>query len=502
MIQIFTLRGERTLADTISQLHDGDLAQIFGRTILNRAYDYVENVDALELQPGVATAEVDGSELYELTIEHRLGAVYGECSCPYEAACKHLAALLMHLRDHLDRKQLAVINPLIIKTMDTKPKSAVFDFDRHLETLSVEELRILVRQFAPESYRQTLAAQHAAPKAQDQLWKNADKKVRDLFKKAEQYGPEDFDTELVKRLEGVRAFWISHTPAVTRLLHDCILALDEAQEEGYLYDGYSDGVFDGEEFGGYLATFAAAQPTEKILIVVQSLAEALADGEFAISANFLPDLMPLLSDIKRRAVLPLFLHTDILAGIGDHHQRVVWQHFQPVLNTDEQKQLLSKLTGNQFFILALVDLYEQTGQVDQAIQLLNDTLAQTSPRHLLSVYTRYAFSSDKGKLFERRIELEHQHRQGLELTHWATRYIKETATAQSLHFALSHLPKQQKELEKLLQKANLEAFARYLEDQKRLEEVVKLFKKDANKPTFEFRYNFYKRHKKQTTGHF
>ncbi|MFN0033468.1 MAG: SWIM zinc finger domain-containing protein, partial [Saprospiraceae bacterium] len=85
----------------IRQLHDSQLAGIFGRTILNRAYDYAEAIESVEVQPGRAEAEIYGTELYEVTLEHRAGDVFGDCSCPYDdGACKHLAALLMHLRDN------------------------------------------------------------------------------------------------------------------------------------------------------------------------------------------------------------------------------------------------------------------------------------------------------------------------------------------------------------------------------------------------------------------
>ncbi len=445
MLRLFAIPSKQTLANTLHQLHDGDLANIFGRKILDRGYDYLEAIESLQIQPGTVVAEVYGTEPYELILEHRSGDVYGTCSCPYEGACKHLAALLMHLRDEVDKAELAAINPPADNV--SKHKTVSFDFDRHLEALNADELRALVRQFAPESYRRTIAAQHATPETQQKAWQSTDKKVRELLKKAGQYGPEDFEAELVKRLDVLRPFWLNHTVVVTKLLYDCILAIDEAQGEGLLYDDYADGVFDGDDLGMYMAAFVAAQPVDRLPVTLQSLQEAFQECEFSLCANFLSALTSSLSEAKRRAVLPIFLRTDALVGLEDRHQRVIWQHLQPVLNVDEQRQLLSKLQGNQFFVLELASLLERNGETEQAIQLLDDALPrQEQPS--VPTYFGYAGGWDKSKLFERRIEMEQQHRQGRGLHHWATRYVQEVATAQSLHFALNYLPQQQKTLEK------------------------------------------------------
>ncbi|KWX80993.1 hypothetical protein AMQ83_35210 [Paenibacillus riograndensis] len=64
---------------------------------------YVESVR--ELKPGLYRARVAGTELYEVLVQ--LGeqdkVLSSSCSCPYdmEAICKHQAAVLMYLRDHL-----------------------------------------------------------------------------------------------------------------------------------------------------------------------------------------------------------------------------------------------------------------------------------------------------------------------------------------------------------------------------------------------------------------
>lgn len=111
-------------------------------------------------------------------------------------------------------------------------------------------------------------------------------------------------------------------------------------------------------------------------------------------------------------------------------------------------------------------------------------------------YFRFSGFAEKSKLFERRIELEQRCRQGRDLVRWANRYVQETASAESLHFATKQLPAQQKVFETVLQRANVEAYAQYLEDGKRLDEVVQLFQLKMGPPSQQTQYDFFKRHKK------
>jgi len=447
------------------------------------------------MQPGQVEAEVYGSEPYQVVLEHRAGDVFGDCSCPYDGRCKHLAALLMHLRDNEEEEDLEQINLVAGAQAYSKSQTAAFDFEQYLESLSADELRALVQQFAPESYRRTLAAQQAAPNANQKALQSVEKRVRDLFKKAPEYGPDDFESTLLKHLDSVRPFWLNQPAAVATLLRDCIKGIDDAQGEGYLYDDYSDGVFEGNDFGRYLAEFVAAQPVEAILTTLQPLAEAFDECEYSNSTNFLPHLVELLSETKRRAVAPFFLNTDALVGLEDRHQRVVWQHLQPLLTPAEQRRFLERLMSNSFFALELATLLEGEGEADKAISMLEKALetAEPYPWFFNSIFSNAA---GKAKLFERRIELEQRHRKGRDLEKWAIRYVQGTATAESLHFVLQYLPEQKDALEKLLQKTNVEAFACYLEDLKRLDETVGLFRLKQGAPSFQWQYDFFKRHKK------
>ena len=78
----------------------------------------------------VVTAEVQGSNLYDATVEFADSALHVHCTCPYDGAgdCKHVVAVLLEVLSDGQQDQSARI-------------------DRVLDGLSKEELRSFLREF-------------------------------------------------------------------------------------------------------------------------------------------------------------------------------------------------------------------------------------------------------------------------------------------------------------------------------------------------------------------
>lgn len=498
MERLFHLPRNQSLSARIRSLDDGALSEIFGRTILGRAYSYKDAIEELDIQPGRITAEVYGTEPYEVEIEYRAGDVFGDCSCPYEAACKHLAALLMYLRDETDAEELA--------EADAKPTieigggayaSGHFDFDKWLESRTERELRDLVRQFAPESFRRTLAMQQADPDVHKKIFQKTELKIRDLLKKADEYGPDDFEEAALKRLEELRPVWLNLPEEVAGLLEQVLSGIDEAQNEGYLYDDYADGVFEGDSLGRYMAEFVAALPADRVEAAARRLTDALGNGDYSICDNFLPELLSLLSVEKIPVLKGLLKTTNLIHQLDEHKQRTIWQQLQPSLDAKERQQILERLseTGHAFFVLELANLLESNGDPDAAIKAIERAIPEKAPNTF-----RYAYLpgfADKNKLFEKRLELEQKHRKGAKTEYWATRYIRETGVPDSLRCALRYLPEQQTALENLLRTTSVAGYARYLEEVGRLDEVLTLFRQHPRQLNRITQYDFFKRHKKK-----
>ncbi|MCY9692280.1 SWIM zinc finger family protein [Paenibacillus alginolyticus] len=118
--------------------------------ILERGERYRENGHILsikEVGPGLYRAEVEGNELYD--VEVHLGSrgevVYTECDCPYDmgAICKHVAAVLLEIRDELSHIETAT------DPSKSKPSSKV-NLTDELSKLSKEDLVALLVHFSEE----------------------------------------------------------------------------------------------------------------------------------------------------------------------------------------------------------------------------------------------------------------------------------------------------------------------------------------------------------------
>lgn len=499
MINLFPLVPGQTFSETLRGLHDGHLAEIFGRTILGRAYDYTNAIESLEISPGSAEAEIYGTEPYETSIECRLGVVFGSCSCPYDSACKHLAALLLYLRDEAEPAELDNIEPLATRDSKSAQLAQPFDFDAYLDALDASELRTLVRQFAPDAYRRALALQHASGDPNDKGLASAGKRLRDLLNKASHYDPDVFEAALMKQLDSLRPYWLVRTAEVLRLLGQVFSQIDEAMQEGYLYNDYGDATFEGDDLGQYLAEFAAAQPAESLADTLREIHALLPSQTYGFATHVIADIVPLLSAEKCRRLLPFFLETGSLAALEDRDQRVVWQYLKPLLDPDEQLVILALLTLNPFFVLELADLLEREGDIDTAIQELDRALHDDQPGPAILLDFGF-YSADKSGLYERRIDLEQRYCGGAALGLWTKRYVTNYPRARSLHYVLPFQPRQRSVLEKLLRQKNLPAFVQFLEDEKRLDEVMACFADNPSALSFAVRYDFFKRHKKTFPG--
>lgn len=86
-----------------------DFKDDFNTRILSRGYEYYEDglVEDVLLKGNIVTAKVEGSEIYDVSVEIDNGIfIDGDCTCPYASDgsyCKHMAALLYYLdNENLD----------------------------------------------------------------------------------------------------------------------------------------------------------------------------------------------------------------------------------------------------------------------------------------------------------------------------------------------------------------------------------------------------------------
>ncbi len=482
-----------TLAEAIRNLSDARLYATFGPVILQRSHDYVDEIEEVDYASGLAQTLIYGSDEYEVEIKHEANTsrLYGDCSCPYDGgACKHIASFLQYLRGAED---LDEINYAVHASVTEPEHNAPFDFKAWVKARSREELEELVLQHAPESLRKSLSLQAGSTSVQTEFFQKAEKKAKKLLDEIDEYcdyNADDYEEKLLKRLEELRPFWSIKPAKIHQLLCEAIETINKAQDQGYLYDHYSDAGFEGYQLGTYLAEFYAAIPVSFFEENVSGMLTIFGNLNYAICDNFLPELLPKIDRPKSLALKNLFSTSDaLLTKQTLEHQKEIWLLLKPLLTTSEQKQLLSKFS-DPFFLHELAELYEKEGQLQEAIQFLVKSL----PKPVKSQWNdSYNLAHGAESLYEKLIGLLHQEKQTEDIKKWVHRYVEERASARSLTFSLQFLPEAQAELEAVLKKQQINNFAQYLEESFRTPEVLELFKSHPNHfPQF-IQFEFFKR---------
>ncbi len=477
------------LLAAIRAITNAEINRVFGADIVQRSKEYADDIEQVFYASGKAQTAIFGTRPYDVVLETRTGQLVGRCSCPYGGACKHLAALVRHLRDEATDEDLAAM-----EAHPEKKAPANFDFDEWLKQRSKDELRALVQQFAPAAFRQSLALQQVNPEARTKVFDNADKSVRELVKKIGRYTIHDFESDLMTRLEPLRPLWRMHTEAMVKLLLWLLKAIDKAQDGEFMYSDYDEEGFTGQKLGSYLAQFTAALPDTDTAMFFQKISDSFGEQNYTSCDNYLNEILPLLSLGQYTALKPLFLDKNTLNHYTSSDRQLIWAEIKPLLSAQEQKTFLSH-QSDEFFLLELARLYEQEGQIKEALGVLDKALVTSSNKPSFGLY--YNSSLSKIALFEQRIIWEAQYQKGKKLSHWTSRYVSDIASAASLQFAVKYLPEEKTTLESLLQHTNISAYSDYLEKAERLDEVLALFKKYDNKLNLDHQYLFFKRHKQQ-----
>lgn len=485
---------QSTLAEAIQNLSDARLYAIFGPVILQRSYDYIDEVEDIDYAPGYAQTLIYGTEEYEVEIKHELSTerLYGDCTCPYDGgACKHIAAFLQYLReaDDLGEINYPASKMHNIPAHEIVNAPATFDFKTWVQSRSREELEHLVLQHAPESLRKSLALQAGSTSVQEELFQKVEKKIKKILTELDEYDADDFEETLLKYLEDLRPLWTLLPEKIVKLLQKIIKATDKAQDEGYLYDHYGDGGFEGYRLGTYLAEFFASLPAEFFGTGIEEMLEVFGDLSYSICDNFITELLPKLDHSKGVVLKNLLLRSDLLLQQTPHQQKDIWAFLKPFLSAPEQKQLLVSLS-DPFFMLELIELYEQEGQYQEAIRLLKQRIPQAQKSTWGDFYQ---VATGTEALYEKLIELLSKEKQAEELTKWVHRYVDERANARSLSFSIQFLPEAQTELEVLLKKRRIVNFAQYLEESFRAPEALELFKSYPKDFPQSIQYDFFKR---------
>ncbi|MEZ5041308.1 MAG: hypothetical protein R2828_15530 [Saprospiraceae bacterium] len=96
---LFKLAPGETLTQGFQSLDELKLTMLFPVNILGRGftYYYEEWVKNIQIGSESIKATIQGNENYTTQVLQKGNEVYGNCNCPFDGKCKHLAALVIYV---------------------------------------------------------------------------------------------------------------------------------------------------------------------------------------------------------------------------------------------------------------------------------------------------------------------------------------------------------------------------------------------------------------------
>ena len=95
-MQLLSKNDYESLQNWIKNLKEFQLDSMFDTNVLARAYLYTNSISIYKNSENSICGEV-GDGKYQVQISSEDNSILGECSCPYDGKCKHLAALVLKM---------------------------------------------------------------------------------------------------------------------------------------------------------------------------------------------------------------------------------------------------------------------------------------------------------------------------------------------------------------------------------------------------------------------
>jgi len=443
----FHLPDQQDFASGLEAWVAANSRTVFGFAVYDRATNYYENarVRITGQQPGLFEGSAEGSRRYTLQLRISGSEVRGFCSCPHEAACKHLAAFLWTI-DDLPNDQL---NRVAEPNGETGLRS-------YLQSLDKEALIDLVDQFAPKYYRDTVRLQQTDTSEVREEFNALWRELEDFLLK-NHFHPDEFEEALKVKLERLRAYFTLEADGLLELIIHLLAETDRKQMDGELYDSYSDGPYFGLGVQDFIVAFILAQPDGGRGKYYRELLAAFARQEVMGYGNEITlCLLKTTSEESLGEELPaLFLEPVIFAKLSEGEKLMVLERYESKRSAEQRLPLLlSQVKDNPKLGKLVVLAYLELSQPEAAIKWLNKTLGEPQT---------FGWSSTRQELHQMRAELAVKHEDSAAQLAWVTGLVRQFPTAANLDIALALLPHESKSLEAIVRKRAPTAFLNYLE---------------------------------------
>ena len=457
---------ERALAEI-----DEDAIQGFTFSeIYYRGLEYFERGHVTEARfstdKTLLSANVYGSKKYSVQLKLEKGTIYAKCNCPFDDVCKHVVALLLY-----------AVNTKIEVAPDRNENVM-----KYLRDLSKDELAELVLKYAPEDFWAGVNNRFSGPSDAEKSLRKAQQKIEKIFSDSDQlYDPHEFEALLDKMLGTLSGLEYRLPMQATKLIFFIVEKVEEAFDNGYLYDHYGDYNF---------------EPPESFFVFVTNCAKAM---DFADRVDFIGQLDDEISQANNSTFDSLYswfggsfeenewlpLKTVLMQSSESISLNLVGCYYdlvEPILSAGEKEHILILLMHhNKTYIVDLAKLLETTGKQKRSILMLKKFLGENQ-----------TWSVSKEVCF---IYLDQLKKENLDLDKPAVQCLRACPTEEVLAKIAEILPSSSAKFEKILEEKHPASLLDYLEKNQRLPEALALVKRGRS--IYEDRkLTFYKRNKK------
>jgi hypothetical protein len=470
----FFITKQNNLPDFFKTISADDIqgcceSKVYHRGLEYFKYGYVAdasyNVDKTRLK-----TLVKGNSEYTVIINFQNGEVGGSCTCPYGGTCKHVIASLLFAND--ENSEIEVL---------PDEKNPGTDINKYLQSLSKNDLIGLVKKFAPEQFWVGVKNTFSDSSSAQTTFRKVERNIQKVFKDSDNlYNPEDFDATLdkeIKKLSGLEKHLKSE---VEGLLLYIISEVDNAFDEGYLYDHYNDYNYEpSEEFNGFVTNFVKSLNYEEKTAFLTKLDTVLREQSYDTFGSlhqlsetvFTEDDLPALKDM-------------LVNGYKKMSHNLIENYYDRVrtLFTEEEKEvILAEIQNNNSkWIIELAGLYDSRNLVIKATDAIKVWLTVNNGFGVDEVYALY---------------LDLLAKAGLSLSEAAKEAISHCPTCSMLQKIATLMSEGMSDYELALEQKAAEQLLNYLEIANRLPEALELIKSSKN--IWDTRvFDFFKKHKK------
>ena len=444
-------------------LSTDDIRECCSSSIYRRGEDYFESdtVTRMTYNDGktMLKATVCGEDDYTVNIVLVGGTISGSCTCPYGDVCKHLVATMLY----------AVDNDTELEIERVDEKDAENLFHQYVQSLSKDELMALVEKFATSQFRTEIKNRFANAGTAQKDFQKVERKIRKLFDNNDlMYAPDDFGSALDEEIKKLSGHEKPLCKEIEALLFYIIEKVEDAFDDGYLYDDYGDNYYyyASHSFEEFVARYVSSLETgakttflAKLYAVLDKQSYSTFDGLRDVANSVFSD-----EDLPN-------LKNVLMSDYQDISQKLVGKYYDRVsgfLSYDEKTSVLGVLLkGYEERAIELATLHDAHGNLTNAIETLEKWLTENK-----SPYSRH----EKAWSFYLDLLMKGEY----DFSDVAADAIINCATDTMLTKIVAITVGDPSYYEQLLEKNNAGAMLRYLQKEERLSEALNLIKRGAN----------------------